>query len=241
MNLLKTEVKTMSSREIAELTGKEHSNVKRDISAMVLQLNYPDKLLKDCPVFDPSELRGHNIKLSSFKHAGNTYDELLLDEEYTLLLVSGYKVSLRQKIIKRWQELESKQEETPEQLMARALISAQSVIASKDAQIEAAQPAIRLESAISNDDRTLSMTEAGKKLQVKPRIFINWLFDKKYIDHNKMPYQRWINQGLLVISTIEKNGKPRSNTRVTGKGFAYFGGKLSELKFKDQQHEMFYK
>ncbi|MCP4343599.1 MAG: hypothetical protein GY799_33160 [Desulfobulbaceae bacterium] len=242
MNLIQSNVKTMSSREIAELTGKEHSNVKRDISAMILQLNYPDKLLKDCPVFDPSDLRGHGIQLSSFNHAGNLYDEFLLNEEYSLLLVSGYKVSLRLNIIKRWHELEAKQEaETPEQLMARALISAQSIIASKDAQIEAAQPAIRLESAISNDVGTMSMTEAGKGLQVKPRMFINWLYEHKYIDSSNMPYQRWINQGLLVISTIEKNGKPRSSTRVTGKGFAYFGGKVSEVKFANKQHYLFYK
>jgi phage antirepressor YoqD-like protein len=125
--------------------------------------------------------------------------------------------------------------------MARALISAQSVIAGKDAIIEAAQPALRLESAISNDDNTLSMTEAGKKLQVKPRMFISWLYQHKYIDGGNMPYQRWINQGLLVISTIEKNGKPRSSTRVTGKGFAYFGGKISEVKFENNQHYLFYR
>jgi phage regulator Rha-like protein len=216
----------VSTDTIAKFTGNEHRSVYRLIS------NYESDF--------------NQFGQVRFQIAGKTSIALLNEDQATLLItflknsekVRQFKVAL----VKEFRALkESKELETPEQLMARALISAQSVIASKDAQIEAAQPAIRLESAISNDDNTLSMTEAGKKLQVKPRMFINWLSDKKYIDYEKMPYQRWINQGLLVISTIEKNGKPRSSARVTGKGFAYFGGKLSELKFKNQQHELFYK
>lgn len=229
MTQLITKVKDcllVSTDTIAQYTGNEHRSVYRLIS------NYEDDF--------------NQFGQVRFEIAGKTNIALLNEDQATLLItflknsekVRQFKIAL----VKEFRVLkESKQVETPEQLMARALISAQSVIAAKDAQIEAAQPAIRLESAISNDDSTLSMTDAGKKLQVKPRIFISWLLDKKYIDHNKMPYQRWINQGLLVISTTEHNGKPRSNTRVTGKGFAYFGGKLSELKFKNGQHELFYK
>ena len=212
----------MSSREIAELTGKRHDNVLQLIRKLEA-----DQILT--PEFQETPFNGRSLPVAN------------LNKRDSMVLVARLSPEFTAAVVDRWQELEAKQIETPEQLMARALISAQSVIAAKDAQIEAAQPAIRLESAISNDDSTLSMTEAGKKLQVKPRMFINWLFEKKYIDHGNMPYQRWINQGLLVISTVEKNGKPRSSTRVTGKGFAYFGGKLSELKFKNGQHELFYK
>lgn len=214
-NIVAHENTTMSSFDIAILTGARNSEV----------------------VSVAKTLSNKNVIDFSIDHL----EVMQLDKRNSLVLVANLSPEFTAAVIDRWQELEAREMETPEQLMARALISAQSVIASKDAQIEAAQPAIRLESAISNDDNTLSMTEAGKKLQVKPRMFINWLSDKKYIDYEKMPYQRWINQGLLVISTIEKNGKPRSSARVTGKGFAYFGGKLSELKFKNQQHELFYK
>lgn len=233
MNIIQSNIKTMSSREIAELTGKKIGHVHRDFKKMMSDLGFDNGGLMPNPFLD----QGFTYEMDD----QNRISAINLNQELTLTLVSGYSAKLRMAIIKRWQELELKQVETPEQLMARALISAQSVIASKDAQIEAAQPAIRLESAISNDDSTLSMTDAGKKLQVKPRKFIEWLYQHKYIDANNMPYQRWINQGLLVISTIEKNGKPRSSTRVTGKGFAYFGGKISEVKFSNKQHYLFYK
>ena len=225
MNLIQSNVKTMTLKEITDLLDVQHSKAMLKVERMAKE-----------PEF------GTVSKMDSvYNDKGQTVETYILDKRQSVAVSSMLNTALLMRVIDRWEQLESKQEETPEQLMARALISAQSVIASKDAQIEAAQPAIRLESAISNDNSTLSMTESGKKLQVKPRKFIEWLYQHKYIDASNMPYQRWINQGLLVISTIEKNGKPRSSTRVTGKGFAYFGGKLSELKFNNQQHFLFYK
>lgn len=84
-----TEVKTMSSREIAELTGKEHDNVRRDILKMAqeLSLNFEEKVL-------PS-------------NGGRPSKVFLLDKENTLILVSGYSIKMRAAIIRRWQELEA--------------------------------------------------------------------------------------------------------------------------------------
>ena len=221
MNLIQSNIKTMSSSQLGQLLGYEKKEVNRKVLAMF-----------------EAEIDGGVITPSL--DARRYVDEYYLPEIESQMFAAKWNIQHLRKVVEFFVAA-PKQVETPEQLMARALISAQSVIEDKNAQIEAAQPALRLESAISNDDNTLSMTEAGKKLQVKPRMFISWLYMHKYIDASNMPYQRWINQGLLVISTIEKNGKPRSSTRVTGKGFAYFGGKLSELKFKNQQHEIFYK
>lgn len=83
------EVQTMSSREIAELTGKRHDNVLRDIDAIASNLSESSKSVT---------YKGYNNK---------TQREWLLSKRDTLLLVSGYSVELRARIIDRWQELET--------------------------------------------------------------------------------------------------------------------------------------
>ncbi|MCP4340519.1 MAG: hypothetical protein GY799_16925, partial [Desulfobulbaceae bacterium] len=108
-------------------------------------------------------------------------------------------------------------------------------------QLEEAKPAIELHESIVNDDHTLCMRDAGKKLQVKPNKFIEWLRTAKYINPSNMAYQSKIDAGYMLLSTTEHNGKPRTSTRITGKGFAHFGKKLAELRFKKPDHSMFYK
>lgn len=95
MNGLMTvgEVQTMSSREIAELTGKEHKHIIRDIRTIIEQL-------KDGPNLDHEEFQ------SLTDNRGYT-SEYLLTKNQTLLLMTGYNIPLRQKLINRWQELEN--------------------------------------------------------------------------------------------------------------------------------------
>ncbi len=82
----------MSSREIAELTGKEHKNVLADIRKMLNELgktsaefsaNLPDAYGRLQQVFN-------------------------LPKDLTITLVSGYNVQMRHRIVTRWQELEFK-------------------------------------------------------------------------------------------------------------------------------------
>lgn len=90
--ILTPSTKTMSSREIAELTGKRHDHVIRDIRKMLSDLEL------DAPKFGSVEKDAKGEERPVFN----------LNKELTLTLVSGYNVKLRNAIIKRWQELEDK-------------------------------------------------------------------------------------------------------------------------------------
>lgn len=80
----------MSSREIAELTGKDHKNVLADIRSML------DGLSIDWADFSAQYKDSTGRSLPCFN----------LPKRETLILVSGYNVQMRAAIIDRWQELE---------------------------------------------------------------------------------------------------------------------------------------
>lgn len=81
---------TMSSREIAELTGKRHDNVLADIRAMLSELK-----------IDVLTFQG--IYLDSMNRQQTEY---LLDREHTDCLLTGYSAAMRMVVIRRWRELE---------------------------------------------------------------------------------------------------------------------------------------
>ncbi|NWC24051.1 Rha family transcriptional regulator [Pseudomonas tolaasii] len=81
----------MSSREIAELTGKRHDNVMADIRSMLSELK-----------IDALTFQG--IYLDSMNRQQAEY---LLDHEHTDCLLTGYSAAMRMAVIKRWRELEA--------------------------------------------------------------------------------------------------------------------------------------
>lgn len=83
--------RTMSSREISDLTGKRHPDVKRDIQAMAKELK------EDVSIFARIYLDGMNRQQT----------EYLLDREHTDCLLTGYSAAMRMAVIKRWRELEA--------------------------------------------------------------------------------------------------------------------------------------
>lgn len=96
-DLTVTTAASMSSREIAELTKKKHSNVKRDIE------NILGELKKDVLSFE-------RIYQDSMNREQTEY---LLDRELTEILITGYSIPLRAKVIRRLRELESGQAHVP--------------------------------------------------------------------------------------------------------------------------------
>jgi phage regulator Rha-like protein len=85
---------TMTSREIAALTGKRHDHVMADIASMLTQLG------GGLPSFRDTYIHPQN---------GQTYPCFALPKDLTITLVSGYSVQIRHTIVTRWMELEAAQ------------------------------------------------------------------------------------------------------------------------------------
>lgn len=210
MNLIKSEVKTMSSREIAELTNKQHGHVKRDIEKMALDLNLP------------------NLDSSKYKHNGNEYSEYLLNEELTLTLVSGYNVQLRNNVIKRWQELEAQQAPQVPQTYAAALLEAgRLALENEQLQLEAKENAPKVEfyEQVTGSTDTIDMAQAAKVLNMgigRNRLF-KMLREKKVLQNNNQPYQEYVDRGYfrLIETSFQK---PDGSTHISIKTVVYQKG-----------------
>lgn len=89
---------TMSSREIAELTGKRHDNVMRDIDSMLKDL-YQEMSSN----LSYLEKQGLKLDFNDFTKRRSCF---WLDRDHTECLLTGYSAKSRMKVIKRWHELE---------------------------------------------------------------------------------------------------------------------------------------
>lgn len=156
---------TMSSREIAELTGKNHADVLRDIKSMLEQLDL------DASNFAETYIDSQNRMQPCFA----------LDKENTLILVSGYNVKIRQAIIKRWQELELKSNLTvfnQDTSTHRGALLA--LVASLD-KIEADKPKVAYFDNLVDRNLLINIRDSAKELNVKQNTFVKWLLDNKYV------------------------------------------------------------
>ena len=223
---------TMTSLEIAEVIGKEHKNVMRDIRNIleqgVNQLNfelveYPDK---------KGELRPcYNIT-----------------KKGCLILASGYDALLREKIINRWEELEIKERTggfAVPQTFSQALMLAakqqeqierqQKAIEAKDKKIAEDAPKVVFSDAVVGSKSSCLIGELAKILtQNGYKIGQNRLFDKLreegYLgrsgEYYNIPNQKYVEQGLFELkkTTHSENGVMKSSVtpKVTGKGQQYF-------------------
>ena len=221
-------VLTMSSLEIAELTGKRHDHVMVDIGKMLSDLG------KAAPDFAGTAF----YEVNNAKRSRKIYN---LPKRETLILVSGYSVAMRARIIDRWQELEQKESarfKMPKTLSEALLLAGQQAALAEERQrlLEQQKPKVEFAETVERSDGTLSIGDFAKLLPKEWKIGRNklfkWLRDNKYLMKDNVPYQRYVNEGLFeVIETVnEYDSQDYINllTLITGKGQLYVTGKLKE-------------
>jgi len=221
---------TMSSREIAELCGKRHDNVVRDIEKMLREIID----LK----FEANEF------LSSYKDSiGRTLKEYRLPKDLTVTLVTGYRADLRYKVVKRLEELESLNqpiELTGPQLMAKALLEADETLKAQALQIEHMREDVEAHAQLVKAEGTLNITDAAKNLGMQPKALFNWMDSNQWIykrayHKNWLAYQTKCDQGLLLVKTtvVSLAGchqRIREQVRVTAKGLSRLAKDLRQTQ-----------
>ena len=213
--------KTMSSRVIADLTEKRHDHVKRDVENMLGQLGL------DIPKFGGIYFDTQNRQQT----------EYLLDEELTMTLVTGYNIVLRNRVIKRWKELEQQPDlDNPVQLRGLLLGYTEKVI-------ELTTENQTLTKAIENITATengVKFQQACKILNVKQPDLAKWLRVKgwdRYINKSRASTHYSQERGYCEtkfeeVDGVKPSGEPYNYTKIEffilPKGMAvlakHFGG-----------------
>lgn len=129
-----------------------------------------------------------------------------------------------------------KQDETPEQIMARAVLVAQDTIERQKRQIDELKPKALFADAVAASDGTCLVGELAKMLKQngvnigQNRLF-SWLRENGYLgktgSNRNVPTQRSMEQGLFRIketAVTHSDGHVTINRtpKVTGKGQRYF-------------------
>ena len=175
----------MSSREIAQICEKEHRNIIRDIRRMLEDLgDYEDGSNLSSP--QNSE---KGWKFSTYINSQNKQQpEYLLNFELTMTLISGYNVVLRNRIIKRWQELELQQQQIQLAKQSKQIVALENKL--QDAQIKACQF-----DALVAQAGFLNFRKVAKELELNERSLKSWLIQNDWISlrgsQKKMSPKSW--------------------------------------------------
>lgn len=210
----------MSSREVAELTGKSHDNVLRDARSLAKRgvLNS-----EETPYLHPQN--------------GQSYPEFLLTQRDALVLVSGYNAELRAKIIDRWQELEARvvaQVHIPTTFAEALRLAADKAEENQRLQDVLAKqaPKVAAINRLAGAGGAICITDAAKQLQLAPSRLFAWMEQNRWI-YRRAGSTRWvafqprITAGLLKHKVTSLKPDPESgadraafSVLVTTKGLA---------------------
>jgi phage regulator Rha-like protein len=216
---------TMSSREIAEVCGKQHKHVLRDIEKMLLDIDQPKSGPVGAPSFGASEFEAEYTDAK-----GQLRKEYRLPKDLTVTLITGYRADLRYKVVKRLEEMEQGGFQIP-----KTLPDALRLAAEQAQQIEDMREDVAAHERLAKADGSLTTTEAAKNLGLRPKDLFQWLSNNKWIYKRPgasswLGYQTRCNTGDLEHKTTtvlraDGSEKITEQVRVTAKGLA----KLAKL------------
>lgn len=240
----------VSSREVAEKFGKLH----KDILKAIKNLECSDEFGR--LNFAPSSYTNSQNKLQPevlMTRDGFTFLAMGFTGKDAAMFKESYIAAFNKMEVELKSRMASIREESPAELMARALLVADKTIQSKnerievlEAKVEADAPKVAYATAVSDCEGSVSVKQMATLLsqsgvEVGGGQLFQWFRNNGYLcsrgDYWNLPYRRYEKQGLFRVTTktiVTPNGKniePRT-TKITGKGRVYFMGLITRL-FKE--------
>ncbi|WP_405120792.1 phage antirepressor KilAC domain-containing protein [Pseudomonas leptonychotis] len=218
--------RTMSSREIAELTGKRHDNVMRTIETLkasgVIGLPHFEEVPNPGP--GPQVIKQYQVgKRDSFVVVAQ------LSPEFTAALVD------------RWQELEqaTATPAIPQNLPEALRLAADLAEQNNQLRLVVTEQAPKVEALarIADARGSMCLTDAAKHLGVQRKVLIAWLRENRWVYRREgstrlVAYQPREASGLLehkvTVLGLDDEGEQRlaGQVRVTPKGLAMLAQKI---------------
>ena len=228
--------KYLDGREVAEMVGKEHNKLLRDIRVYITQLN--------------ASKVGHTdfFTESQYTDKSNRQKPCYLVTkkgcEFIAHKLTGVKgTEFTAKYINRFHEMEDTiKTQLPQgnDLIALAVIEAQKMIAERDKQIERMKPKEIFADAVSASKDAILIGDLAKLIsqngyRIGQNRLFDWLRNNGYLiksgSSRNRPMQRYVEQGLFEVKETAinmPNGNVRTalTTKVSGKGQQYFVNKF---------------
>jgi phage antirepressor YoqD-like protein len=223
---------TMSSTEIAELTGKLHKNVIRDIRDMLDALQEDGSDLSH--VREDKDGRGYTA-------------EFHLDRELTETLLTGYSIPLRRKVIHRLHELE--QIVAPRVIAtlpdfsnpaaaARAWAEQFELRQAANQALAIAAPKVEFVDKYVDSTGLKGFRQTAKLLGANEARFREFLLDKRIMYRmggEWQSYQPHIDAGRFDVKTgTSEGGHAFNQTKFTPKGVTWVAGLWAQYKLEAQ-------
>ena len=171
---------TMSSREIADLTGKHHHHVVRDIKRNLAELNI-DASTFGCIYRD---------------ERNRSQTEYFLGHDLVMTLLTGYSTPLRHRVVTRLSELEnvSRQVVSIPQSLPEALRLAAD-LADKNGELQrlisVQAPKVAAINRLAAAGGAICITDAAKQLGMAPARLFAWLEQHRWI-FRRHGCKRWV-------------------------------------------------
>ncbi len=234
MDLMKQGKVTITSNDIARETGKEHSKVMRDIRTII------NELKTESPTLDSE------IWETYYKGSRRNEKNYTMTEDFLMLVITGYSVTHRMKLIKYCRELENElknQHKIPTtfiEAMQLALDQAKE-LEKKEMQLVEQRPKVEYHDKVLESSECLTTTQVAEQLGMTARK-LNSILNKQlgvqykvngqwvlYSDYKGKGYTR-TRKHIYTYST----GKERvsSQTVWTEKGQKMIINKIEDLRNK---------